>query len=251
MDKNNALTSDLFLRAVRLKSRENLGYAADIPVIRHLSRLEFSSNVTFFVGENGSGKSTLLEGIAVALGFNPEGGTLNFSFSTSDTHSRLYEVLALERGIRRPRDGYFLRAESFYNAATYLEEVDKAPGLPSVFDFYGGKSLHAQSHGESFMALCLNRFGGKGIYLLDEPEAALSPQNQLALLARIHQLAEEGSQFIIATHSPVLMACPGAVIHVIDETGITETSYRETGHYQLTRSFLENPERMLRYLLEE
>ncbi|MBQ4050555.1 MAG: AAA family ATPase [Oscillospiraceae bacterium] len=240
-----------FIRAVRLNSREGLGYAADIPVIRHLSRLEFSENVTFLVGENGSGKSTLLEGIAVAAGFNPEGGTLNFSFSTNDTHSGLYRALTLERGIRRPKDGYFLRAESFYNAATYLENVDDVPWLPSVFESYGGKSLHAQSHGESFMALCLNRFGGKGLYLLDEPEAALSPQNQLALLSRIHSLAADGSQFIIATHSPILMACPDAVIYVIDEDGIRETPYRETAHVQLTRSFLENPERMLRYLLEE
>lgn len=249
MVTQNELSYDLFIRAVRLKSREGLGYAAKIPVIRHLSRLEFPANVTFLVGENGSGKSTLLEGIAVAAGFNPEGGTLNFSFSTSDTHSKLYEALTLERGIHRPKDGYFLRAESFYNAATYLDELNRE--LPGIFDSYGGKSLHAQSHGESFMALCLNRFGGKGIYLLDEPEAALSPQNQLALLSRIHQLAGEGSQFIIATHSPILMACPGAVIYAIDEDGIHETAYRETGHYQLTRSFLENPERMLRYLLEE
>lgn len=243
--------NDLFLRAVRLKSREGLGYVSRIPAVRHLSRLEFPSNVTFFVGENGSGKSTLLEGIAVAMGFNPEGGTLNYGFSTNDTHSKLYEALTLERGIYRPKDGFFLRAESFYNAATYLEEVADTPGLPNVFDFYGGKSLHAQSHGESFMALCLNRFGGKGIYLLDEPEAALSPQNQLALLSRIVQLAKDGSQFIIATHSPILMACPDAVIYVIDENGIHETPYGETGHVQLTRSFLENPERMLRYLLEE
>ena len=240
---------DLFLRAVRLKSREGLGYVSRIPAVRHLSRLEFPAQVTFFVGENGSGKSTLLEAVAVAMGFNPEGGTLNYSFSTSDTHSKLYEALTLERGIRRPKDGFFLRAESFYNAATYLDELNRE--MPGIYNSYGGKSLHAQSHGESFMALCLNRFGGKGIYLLDEPEAALSPQNQLALLSRIVQLASEGSQFIIATHSPVLMACPGAVIYTIDEDGFHETPYRETEHYQLVRAFLENPERMLKILLEE
>ena len=240
---------DLFLRAVRLKSREGLGYVSRIPAVRHLSRLEFPAQVTFFVGENGSGKSTLLEAVAVAMGFNPEGGTLNYSFSTSDTHSKLYEALTLERGIRRPKDGFFLRAESFYNAATYLDELNRE--MPGIYNSYGGKSLHAQSHGESFMALCLNRFGGKGIYLLDEPEAALSPQNQLALLSRICQLASEGSQFIIATHSPVLMACPGAVIYTIDEDGFHETPYRETEHYQLVRAFLENPERMLKILLEE
>ena len=241
--------NDLFLRAVRLKSREGLEYVSRIPAVRHLSRLEFPAQVTFFVGENGSGKSTLLEAVAVAMGFNPEGGTLNYSFSTSDTHSKLYEALTLERGIRRPKDGFFLRAESFYNAATYLDELNRE--MPGIYNSYGGKSLHAQSHGESFMALCLNRFGGKGIYLLDEPEAALSPQNQLALLSRIVQLASEGSQFIIATHSPVLMACPGAVIYTIDEDGFHETPYRETEHYQLVRAFLENPERMLKILLEE
>ena len=241
---------ELFLQAVRLKSAKGLGYAARIPAIRHLKRLEFPSRVTFFVGENGSGTSTLLEGIAVAMGFNPEGGTINFCFSTNDTHSSLWEALALEKGIHRPRDGFFLRAESFYNAATYLEELEEQSG-PSVFGFYGGKSLHAQSHGESFMALCLHRFGGQGLYLLDEPEAALSPQNQMALLCRIHQLAEEGSQFIIATHSPLLMAYPGAVIYSIDQSGIYQTAYRETEHYQLTRSFLENPERMLDYLFND
>ena len=242
---------ELFLQAVRLKSVDGLGYVARIPAIRHLKRLVFPSQVIFFVGENGSGKSTLLEGIAVAMGFNPEGGTLNFSFSTSDTHSRLWGALTLERGIHRPRDGFFLRAESFYNVATYLEEMDRQPGISGVFGSYGGKSLHAQSHGESFIALCLHRFGGRGLYLLDEPEAALSPQNQMALLCRIHQLAEEGSQFIIATHSPILMAYPGAVIYVIDQSGIHRTEYRETEHYQLTRSFLENPERMLYYLLHD
>ena len=240
-----------FIRAVRLNSREGLGYAADIPVIRHLSRLEFSENVTFLVGENGSGKSTLLEGIAVAAGFNPEGGTLNFSFSTNDTHSGLYRALTLERGIRRPKDGYFLRAESFYNAATYLENVDDVPWLPSVFESYGGKSLHAQSHGESFMALCLNRFGGKGLYLLDEPEAALSPMRLLSLLAAIHELVDRRSQFLISTHSPILMAYPGAEIYELSERGIASVSYRETEHYRFSRQFLENPEKILHYLLEE
>lgn len=245
------LFNPLFIRAVRIKEHnpDLLGYTAEIPAVRHLSRLPFLQPVTFLVGENGSGKSTLLEGIAVAAGFNPEGGTLNFSFSTSDTHSPLWKALTLERGVYRPRDGFFLRAESFYNAASYLEELNRIPGAGDAFASYGGTSLHEQSHGESFMALCLNRFSGKGLYLLDEPEAALSPQNQLALLCRIQELVELDSQFIIATHSPILMAYPGAGIYAIDETGIHETAYRDTSHYQLTRSFLENPERMLGYLL--
>lgn len=242
---------DLYIRAVRLKphSDDVLGYTAAIPAIRNLKRLELKSPVTFFVGENGSGKSTLLEAIAVAFGFNPEGGTQNFHFATSETHSPLYRFLTLEKGIRRPKDGFFLRAESFYNVASEvdrLEEVDRG-----LLRSYGGKSLHGQSHGESFLSLALNRFGGKGLYLLDEPEAALSPQNQLTLLSRIHQLVQLNSQFIIATHSPILMACPEAEIYAISAEGAVSTEYEQTEHYQITKSFLENPKRMLRYLLNE
>lgn len=245
------LFDDLYIRAVRLKphSDDVLGYTAAIPAIRNLKRLQLKSPVTFFVGENGSGKSTLLEAIAVAFGFNPEGGTQNFHFSTSETHSPLYRFLTLEKGIHRPKDGFFLRAESFYNVASEvdrLEEVDRG-----LLRSYGGKSLHGQSHGESFLSLALNRFGGKGLYLLDEPEAALSPQNQLTLLSRIHQLVQLNSQFIIATHSPILMACPEAEIYAISAEGAVSTEYEQTEHYQITKSFLENPKRMLRYLLNE
>ncbi len=190
-----------------------------------------------------------VEAIAVAFGFNPEGGTQNFHFSTSETHSPLYRFLTLEKGIHRPKDGFFLRAESFYNVASEvdrLEEVDMG-----LLRSYGGKSLHSQSHGESFLSLSLNRFGGNGLYLLDEPEAALSPQNQLALLSRIHQLVGLKSQFIIATHSPILMALPGTAVLSFEEGGaIRPTAYRETSHYQVTRAFLEAPERMLRELLD-
>lgn len=252
---DDSLFNPLFIRAVKLRGfdEKQLGYAAQIPAVKHLARLSFQQPVTFFVGENGSGKSTLLEGIAVAFGFNPEGGTLNFSFSTSDTHSPLWRALTLERGVYRPRDGFFLRAESFYNAASYLEALDqdRDPNLSSIFASYGGRSLHAQSHGESFISLCLHRFSGRGLYLLDEPEAALSPQNQLTLLCRIQELVRLNSQFIIATHSPILMAYPDADIYTINEEGIQKTAYEETSHYQLTRSFLENPQRMLRYLLGE
>ncbi len=244
---------DLFLREISLKTHDPnvLGYAAKIPAVQRLSRLPLQSQATFFIGENGSGKSTLLEAVAVAAGFNPEGGSINFSFSTADTHAPLWQAIKLVRGIRRPRTGFFLRAESFYNVASYIDELDKIPGkAPLIKSSYGGKSLHSQSHGESFMALCLNRFSAGGLYILDEPEAALSPQNQLALLCRIHSLAQMGSQFLIATHSPLLMALPDADIYTVNENGLELTPYEQTGHYQLTRSFLENPKRMLSYLLE-
>ena len=213
--------------------------------------LEFDRPVTFLVGENGTGKSTLLEAVAAAWGFNPEGGTRNFRFSTEATHSALWKSLTLtRRGFAR--DGFFLRAESLYNVATNIDEVDRAPSLGGrVIDSYGGVSLHRQSHGESFLALVENRFGGEGLYLLDEPEAALSPTRQLSLLALLDELAGRSSQFIIATHSPILMALPGAEIFQLDREGVRAVAYRETEHYQITRRFLENPERMLRCLLEK
>lgn len=212
--------------------------------------LNFDRPVTFLVGENGTGKSTLLEGIAVACGFNPEGGTRNFNFSTRATHSVLGEYLTPARK-RYPRDGFFLRAESFYNVATNIDEMDEEPSFsPRLIDSYGGVSLHSQSHGESFLALVQNRFGGEGLYLLDEPEAALSPTRQLSLLALLDQLVREDSQLIIATHSPILMALPGAEILQFSQERVEPVSYRDTEHYQITRRFLEDPDRMLRYLLE-
>ena len=206
--------------------------------LRAGERLAFDSPVTFLVGENGAGKSTLLEGIAVACGFNPEGGTRNFSFSTRDTHSALGEYLTVSRSAY-PRDGFFLRAESFYNAASYID------GIPGLIGSYGGRSLHAQSHGESFLALVQNRFGGEGLYLLDEPEAALSPTRQLTLLGQMRLLAQAGSQLVVATHSPILMAYPGAAIYLLSERGVERTEYRHTEHYLLTRRFLNDPEGML------
>ena len=189
--------------------------------------------------------------VAVACGFNPEGGPRNFNFSTRATHSVLGEYLTPARK-RYPRDGFFLRAESFYNVATNIDELDETlAASPRLIDSYGGVSLHRQSHGESFLALVQNRFGGKGLYLLDEPEAALSPSRLLTLLAEMHQLVKDDSQFIVATHSPILMAYPDARIYELSEAGIRTAAYKETEHYQLTRRFLENPERMLRYLLEE
>ena len=213
--------------------------------LRAGERLSFDSPVTFLVGENGAGKSTLLEGIAVSCGFNPEGGTRNFSFSTRDTHSALGDYLTVSRGAY-PRDGFFLRAESFYNAASYIDTLDTG-----LLDSYGGKSLHDQSHGESFLALVQNRFGGEGLYLLDEPEAALSPARQLTLLGQMRLLVQEGAQLVVATHSPILMAYPGAAIYLLSERGVERTEYRHTEHYLLTRRFLNDPEGMLRMLFAD
>ncbi|MFK7994840.1 MAG: AAA family ATPase [Granulosicoccus sp.] len=227
-------------------------YPFSIPAVRELVHLEFGKEVTFFVGENGSGKSTLLEAIAVGLGFNPEGGTRNFNFVTRGSHSNLYKYLTLSKSYLRPKDGFFLRAESYFNVATNIEHMDAehAPS-PPVINSYGGVSLHEQSHGESFLSLVLHRFGGKGIYLLDEPEAALSPTRQLAVLSRMRQLIKDKSQFIIATHSPILLAYPGASIYLIDGSGISPVKYEDTEHYEVTKAFLENPQRMLDELFLE
>lgn len=229
-------------------------YLLEIPAVRHLAQgnpLVFRAPVTFLAGENGTGKSTLLEAIAVAWGFNPEGGTRNFRFSTSASHSSLWRSLTLtKRGF--PEDGFFLRAESFYNVATNIDQMDEGPSFGGrIIDSYGGVSLHRRSHGESFLSLVQNRFGGHGLYLLDEPEAALSPTRLLSLLALIDNLVRDASQLIIATHSPILMALPGAEIFQLDREGVRAVAYRETEHYQITRRFLENPERMLRCLLEK
>mgnify|MGYP005816860113 FL=1 len=229
-------------------------YLSALPAVRALGDREhpllFPADVTFLVGENGTGKSTLLEAIAVACGFNAEGGTRNFDFSTRDTHSPLHEYLTVGR-TAYPRDGFFLRAESFYNVATNIDEMDEAIPGPRLIDSYGGVSLHKQSHGESFLALVEHRFGGNGLYLLDEPEAALSPSRLLTLLVHIHHLVGHSSQFVIATHSPILMAYPGACIYQLSEDGIGQVAYRDTEHYQLTRRFLEAPERMLELLFRE
>jgi len=210
------------------KTPDFSAYPFCLPAVRHLGRLQFDPAVTFIVGENGSGKSTLLEGLAVALGFNAEGGSKNFNFGTRDSHSSLHEYLRVARGVRKPRDGYFLRAESYFNVATEIERLDQGGGGPPIIDSYGGVSLHEQSHGESFLALLEKRFGGKGLYILDEPEAALSPQRQLRALKRIHQLVQEGSQFVIATHSPILMAYPEASIFVCRPDGIRQCAYEDT-----------------------
>lgn len=227
-------------------------YPFNLPVIRSLERLIFEKQVTFLVGENGTGKSTLLEGVAAAWGFNPEGGTLNFSFNTKSSHSGLYEFFRIARGVKRPRDGFFLRAESYYNVASYIDQLDAEPGsYPPLRNSYGGKSLHEQSHGESFFAAFLHRFGGRGLYILDEPEAALSPLRQMSLLVRMHELVQQHSQFIIATHSPILMSYPGAEIFLLEGESIRSVALEETEHYTVTKAFMNNRETMLHELLGE
>jgi len=224
-------------------------YPFCIPAIKELDVIEFGTEVTIFVGENGSGKSTLLEAIAIGLGFNAEGGTKNFNFGTRNSHSELFKYIRLSKSFKRYRDGYFLRAESFYNVATNIDEMDEISSpSPLIKESYGGLSLHQQSHGESFLSLLIERFGGKGLYLLDEPEAALSPTRQLAVLTRMRQLINDQSQFIMATHSPILMAYPGALIYQIDSTGIYPIKYEKTEHYEVTKAFLNNPEPMLNEL---
>lgn len=220
-------------------------YLHDLAVVKHLmnnERLYFSNDITFLVGENGSGKSTLIEAIAVAYGYNAEGGSRNFNFSTRNSHSDLCEKITISRK-NHPKDGFFLRAESFYNVASNIDEIQATHN-------YGGISLHNQSHGESFLTLVQERFWGNGLYILDEPEAALSPMKLLTLMAEIDRLVKDNSQFIIATHSPILMAFPNALIYEITEDGIKKINYKDTEHYQITRRFLENPERMLKYLFQ-
>lgn len=213
----------------------------NIPAFSHGIDLAFRSKVTFFVGENGSGKSTLLEAIAECCGFNPEGGSRDHHRAAFADRSPLAQAIRLSW---RPKvtDGFFMRAESFYNLASYLDQV-------TDLTRYGGKSFHAQSHGESFISLFANRFE-QGLYILDEPEAALSPQRQLSFLRIIHDLATPGhAQFLIATHSPILLSYPGAVLFDLDGDEIREVGYRDTKHFLITRDFLNSPERFFKHLL--
>jgi len=253
-ERPKAVESSHYLLEVRLE-RDRVSsfdeYPFALAAVRNLRSLVPHPAVTFLVGENGSGKSTLLEAIAVICGLNPEGGTKNFNFATRESHSPLHRYLTPVRGVRRPKDGFFLRAESLFNLATNIEELDKAPGGPPIIDSYGGVSLHEQSHGESFFAIFMERFGGQGLYLLDEPEAALSPTRQMSLIARMHELIGEGSQFIIATHSPILMAYPDADILLMTDDGPQTVGYTDTEHYRVTRDFLTNHEKMLRILMED
>ncbi len=228
-------------------------YLRGIPALRHLTRLSFDAPVTFFTGENGSGKSTLLEAIAVAFGFNAEGGNLNYRFSTYDSHSELASALRLIRNPVSARHGYFLRAESFYNVASAAEEYrQNDPASKELFyRRYGGKAFHEESHGESFFALMKGEFRAGGLYLLDEPEAALSPQRQLAVLHLMKQLGSVGAQFIVASHSPILLGTPGAARLNFTEDGVASIAYEETESYRVTELFINHRERLLKAMEEE
>jgi len=216
----------------------------------NLECLAFPRPVTFLIGENGSGKSTLLEAIAAALGFNAEGGSRNFRFGTRESHSELHAYLRPVRSVTRPRDGFFLRAESYFNVATEIENLDRIPGAgPPIAPAYGPRALQEQSHGESFLALLQHRFRGHGLYLLDEPEAALSPMRQMALLSRLHDLVAARSQFIVATHSPILLAYPEATIYELGPNGPRSVRYEETEHFRVTRDFLNRYPMMVETLL--
>ncbi|MBB4826660.1 putative ATPase [Sporosarcina luteola] len=242
-----------YIRSVRLL-KEQLPHGVfpfTLPFVRNLDELQLHPNITYIIGENGMGKSTLLEGIAIAYGFNPEGGTLNFNFSSFDSHSLLDQHLRLVKGIDRPSDHFFFRAESFYNVATNIEELDQEfPHLPRIIDSYGGVSLHEQSHGESFFSAFMKRFSGNGLYILDEPEAALSPLRQISLLARMNELVQDGSQFIISTHSPIVMAHPLSKIIQITEDSMHETTLEETEHYSIMKQFFDDKDRLLHHLFQ-
>jgi predicted ATPase len=231
---------------------DRAGYPWALPAIASLGDgIGLHPKVTYLIGENGSGKSTLLEAIAVAAGMNAEGGSSNFAFSTRDSHSGLSAAIRLVRGPSRPRTDFFLRAESFFTAATYLEKLAKEPLDGNPLEAYGGISLHEQSHGESFLAVMVNRFGPGGFYLLDEPEAALSTQNCLTCLRRVHELVRDGSQFVIATHSPLVLAYPDATIFHCGEDGLETVAYEDAEPVRLTRSFLDARERFLAELLSD
>lgn len=218
-------------------------YLRGIGAIKDVDRIQFHKPVTFFTGENGSGKSTLLEAMAIADGFNPEGGTRNYCFSTYDSHSELHEAVRLSRTMKT-KWGYFFRAESFYNVATKEEEYSGGPGgMPMHY--------HERSHGESFLAALGSILSGQGVFFVDEPEAALSPQRQLTLLAEIDRSRKEGSQFFIVTHSPILLGLPDAEILAFDDGPVHSCGYEETESYQITSMFIRDRELLLKKLLEE
>lgn len=233
--------NELLVESVRIDWSviDGESYLRKIEALKGLCELEFKKPVTFFVGENGSGKSTLLEAIAVSYGFNPEGGSPSYCFSTCDSHSELCNAVKIVRGVHRAKWGYFLRAESLYNVAT--KEMDYVDWN------HDSKEYHKKSHGELFLTLVQEHFGARGMYILDEPEAALSPERQLALLCEISECAGQGSQFIIATHSPILLGLPGAQILSFDG-GLKPCKYEDTQSFRITASFVNNREKFIKEL---
>lgn len=225
-------------------------YLRRIPALRSIEELAFEHPITFFAGENGTGKSTLLEAIAVAYGFNAEGGTRNYRFSTYDDVSELSRAIRMKKGFRRPHSGYFFRAESFFNVATKAEEYRDGDDKSAYYSRFGGKSLHEQSHGESFLSY-FQSFDQEGLFLMDEPEAALSPQRQLTLFIQMAKMAERGSQFIVATHSPILLGIPDAQILTFDDGAVRPCRYEDTESYQITELFINNREILVQRLLKE
>lgn len=241
----------LFIKEIiydKHKLEDTNKYPYNIDVLKSFTRLKITSPVTFLIGENGTGKSTLIEAIAIACGLNPEGGTGNFLFSTKNTHSELYKYLTINK-IGVPETKFFLRAESFYNVASEIVRLKEEDDFHTIYESYGG-NLHECSHGESFIKLVQNRFSKNGLYILDEPEAALSPSRQMTLLALINDLVNQGSQFIIATHSPILIAYNKGKIIDLDNN-FKETPYEDTEIYKVYKMFLDRYDRVQEYLYND
>jgi len=237
-----------FVHAIRIKPpRRADDYTGSLPALQAVERIELDPRVTFFVGENGSGKSTLVEALAGALGLNAEGGgrAYQFRFSTRASHSRLRRRVELEWISLPPRNSFFLRAEAVFNLATAMETTGSVGEMQKVYE----RPLPEQSHGESFLDIAVNRLAPNGLYLFDEPEAALSLRGQLALMRRMHELVAQDCQFVVATHSPILLGFPDARIYLLDEDGIHAIEYDEAPQVELTRSFLDDPDRFFKELL--
>ena len=236
----------MFIKRVRFNREEiktSDTYIATLPLFENIEALDFSVPVTFLAGDNGTGKSTLIEALALSLGFTAEGGSKNFYSENPGEYSDMYKCITLEKGPLRPKDSFYFRADRFYDLASRIDRI-------KCNEYYGGESLHAQSHGEGFLSVMGNRLFGKGIYLLDEPESSLSPMNQITLLTMINDLVKNGSQLIIATHSPILLAYPEAEILFIENDGVERIDYEETEHYRTSKLFLDNYKGFLKSLFK-